>query len=481
MSVTLEKQLADLRNDASAKHTQAMALLGKQDVTEADLVEVEKLTGEVEKISAELTRKGKVFDQLEASAKAIGKYVTPSKDDKMATGDAGTSGAHVRGNLGFAEAQVDFQRKIAAASWGMKPEQLEVAMSYEYAESLAEFFKGKGVSNATASIIQKGQIGSYRDQPEFIQPMFGKISRKDITVGTDATAGFLADRQFLPQIAERMPTSEVLYPRCTRIQTVAKGVDIPRSTYSADNNYTSAIRTSWVAEQPAADPSFPAFGHKATDPGFEQVAMNVGTVMSYIDVSENFFEDASVGGLAYVTGKLDQGYTLDREYQILLGSGTSGVPQGVITLAQSVEATNLFRVASGTADDFGAEDVFALEDILPEQYDLGSVFIGRKTTRTKIREMRVASTPIFYESIGSIMNRFVTCGFMPLRNDATNKIPLLYGNLVGYTVVERVGNAIRMNPYIRSTANTVRIESRGRYTGKFVEPWWMAFLECATT
>jgi HK97 family phage major capsid protein len=209
--------------------------------------------------------------------------------------------------------------------------------------------------------------------------------------------------------------------------------------------------------------------------------MNVGTVMSYIDISENFFEDSSVGGLAYVTNKLDQGYTLDREHKILLGAGTSGIPQGIITLAQSVETINLFRVASGTADDFGAEDVFALEDILPEQYDLGSIFLGRKTTKTKIRAMREASTPVFYEPIGSILGRYVSCGFMPLANDATNKIPLLYGNLVGYTIVERVGNAIRMNPYIRSTANTVRIESRGRYTGKMVEPWWMSFLECQTT
>lgn len=478
MSEKLKSQLAALRKEADKKIEQANALLGKENVSDADVTEAEKLADEAGKISAELAKKGKVFEQLEETAKAIGKYVNPGADDNTEQPDGPVSSVKMRGTLGFAEAEVDFRRKIAAASWGIKPEQLDAAMSYEYAEALCEYFKGKGVSSATASVIDKGRIGSYRDVPEFIQPIW---SRKDITVGTDATAGYLADREFVPSIAERRPTPVVLYPRCTRIPTSAKGVDIPRSTYSADNNYTSAVRTSWVAEQPAPDPSYPAYGHKSPDPVFEQVTMNVGTVMSYIDISENFLEDANVGGLMYVNSKLEEGYVLDREHKILLGAGTSGVPQGIITLAKSVEAQNLTRVFSGTANDFGAEDVIALEDALPEQYDLGSIFVGRKATRTKIRSMREATTPIFFETIGSVLGRYVNCGFMPLANDATNKIPLLYGNLVGYTIIERVGNGIRMNPYIRSTANTVRIESRGRYTGKMVEPWWMAFLECVTS
>lgn len=480
MAKTLELQLAELRNEAEAKNAQAMALLGKDEITDADVAEAEKLAGEVEKITAELGKKGAIFDKLAESAKAIGKFVNPQKDDKAGESrdGVGVGGYRSRGTLGTAEAQVDFRTKMAAATWGLKPEQMAIADTYEYAESLTEYFKGKGVSSATASIIEQGRIGSYRDVPEFLTPTFG---RKDITVGSDASAGYLADREFLARILEKLPTAAVLYPRCSRIPTSAKGVDVPRSTYTADNRYTSAVRVTWTAEQPAADPAFPAFGHKSPDPVFEQVALNVGTVMSYIDMSENFFEDASVGGLAYVNGKITQGYELDREYQILFGSGTSGVPQGIITLAQSAETINLFRAASGTSGDFGAEDVFALEDALPAQYESGASFIGAKATRSKIRQFTQANNQVFYQTLGTVLDRFLVCDFMPLANDATNKIPLLYGNLVGYTIVERTGNSIRMNPYIRSTANTVRIESRGRYTGKMVEPWWMAHLECLTS
>jgi HK97 family phage major capsid protein len=480
MSATLELQLAKLRNEAEAKNAQAMALLGKDEITDADVAEADKLVSEVEKITGELAKKGSAFERLEKSAKEIAKYVNPNKDAKAAGGpdELGAGGYQSRGNLGVAEAEVNFATKMAAATWGLKPETVALADTYEYAEALTEFFKGKGVSSATASVIEKGRIGQYRDQPEFIAPTFG---RKDITIGSDASAGFLADREYIARILEKLPTSAVLYPRCSRIPTQAKGVDVPRSTYVADNRYTSAVRVSWTAEQPAPDPAFPAFGHKAADPVFEQVPLNVGTVMSYIDMSENFFEDAQVGGMVYVNGKLTQGYELDREFQILFGAGTSGTPQGIITLAQSAEAINLFRAASGTANDFGPEDVFALEDSLPAQYEGGASFIGAKTTRSKIRQFTQANNQIFYQTLGTVLDRYLVCDFMPLANDATNKIPLLYGNLVGYTIVERTGNAIRMNPYIRSTANTVRVESRGRYTGKMVEPWWMSHLECLTS
>ena len=468
--------LANLREEAEKKNAQAQAILGKDEISDADVKEAETLAADVERITAELSKKGAIFDKLVASAKAIGKYVNPAKDEKAGgRDDTGAGNYQARGVLGTAEAEVNFATKMAAATWGLKPEQIEAADTYEYAEAIAEFFKGKGVSSATGSILEKGRTGFFRDQPEFLTPTFG---RKDITVGSDASAGYLADREWVARILEKRPTPAVLYPRCSRIPCSSKGVELPRSAYSADNKYTSAVRVSWVNEQPAADPAFPAFGHKASDPVFEQIVMTVGTVMSYIDISENFFEDANVGGLAYVTGKLEEGYVLDREYQTLYGTGTGGVPQGIITLAQSAETINLFRVASGTSGDFGPEDVMALEDSLPGQYDLGSYFIGAKATRGKIRAFTQANNPVFHQTIGTVLDRFLVCDFMPLANDSTNKIPLLYGNLTGYTFVERTGNSIRMNPYIRSTANTTRIESRGRYTGKPFEPWWLTHLEC---
>lgn len=473
---TLEKQLAELRNEAEQKNAQAMALLGKDEITEADVKEADKLASDVERITAELKTKGAIFDRLEASAKAIGKYVNPNKDDKAGgKDDAGAGSYQGRGVLGTAEAEVNFATKMAAATWGLRPEQIAAADTFEYAESLCEYLKGKGVSSATASILEAGRIGQYRDQPEFLTPTFGK---KDITVGSDASAGFLADREWVARILERRPTAAVLYPRCSRIPTNAKGVEIPRSSYTADNRYTSSVRVSWTAEQPAPDPAFPAFGQKAADPTFEQVVLTVGTVMSYIDISENFFEDANVGGLVYVTGKLDEGYVLDREFQTLFGTGTSGVPQGIITLAKSAEAQKPFRVASGTLNEFGAEDVFAVEDALPGQYDVGAYFIGSKLTRSRIRQFSQANNQVFYQTLGTVLDRYLVCDFVPQMNDATHKIPLLYGNLTGYVFIERTGNSIRLNPYIRSTANTTRVESRGRYTGKMLEPWWMSYLEC---
>jgi len=472
----LKKVLADLRLEQKAKMEQAQAILGKETVTDTD----EKLAGELvsdaKRIGDELKKKGQLLDDMQATLEQMASYTST---DARSNGAATENKATTRGNLGTAQAEVNFREKVAYASWGMKAQDMPLLQSEAYAEAFGEFMAGRELSSETKSILDKGLVGLVKNQPEYLFPLY---FQKDLVNGTAASAGYLSPNQFIPQIFEKQPGPTPLYERTTRIQTSAKAVDMPRSAYSTDNQYTSAARVSWVNEQPAAT-TFPAYGHKSDDTTFEQVSLTVGTVMVYMDLSENLLEDSVVGALDYVNRKFSEAYSQDRESKILLGSGTSGVPQGIITLAQSAETINLTRVASGTADDFGAEDVYALQDALPEQYEFGAVWIGRKATRSKIRQFTQGNYPVFYTGVNNTMNvlldaPFLTTGFMPLRNDATNKIPLLYGNLAGYTVIERVGFGVRQNPYIRSTANTVRLEGRGRYTGKMLEPWWMAYLEC---
>lgn len=473
----LTKVLADLRTERQTKMDQAQALLGKEVVSEIDENLASDLVADAKKITEELKKKGQLMDDMEATLKAMADYTDPKQCAKPS--QRSIDEAKMRGTLGTARAEVNLQEKMAYASWGIKTADMPLLVSQDYADAFGEFMTGREVSSETKSILDKGLVGIVKNQPEYLFPLYFS---KDLTVGTNANGGYLAPNQFVPQLIERQPGPTPLYDRTTRIQTSAKAVDMPRSAYSADNQYTSAARVSWVNEQPAPT-TFPAYGHKSADTTFEQVSMTVGTVMVYMDISENLLEDSAIGALAYINGKFSESYSQDRESKILLGSGTSGVPQGIITLAQSAETINLTRVASGTADDFGPEDVFALQDALPEQYEFGATWIGRKATRSKIRQFTQSGTPVFYSGVNNSMRDlldapFLTTGYMPLRNDASNKIPLLYGSLIGYTIIERVGFGLRQNPYIKSTENTMRLEARGRYTGKMLEPWWMAYLEC---
>ena len=472
----LKKVLADLRSERETKYNQAQAILGKEHVSETDEKLANELILDCKKITESIKKKGELFDSMEATLKEMASYTTT---DSRESAPIQTKDAQLRGTLGTSTAEVNYREKLAYASWGIKSEDMAILKSWDYAEAFGEFMAGREISSETKSILDKGLVGSVKNQPEFLFPLY---FQKDLTVGTAASAGYLAPNEFRPSIVERQPGPMPLYDRTTRIQTSAKAVDMPRSLYSTDNQYTSAARVTWINEQPSPT-TFPAFGHKSDDTTFEQVTLTVGTVMVYMDISENLVEDSVIGALDYVNRKFSEAYAMDREQKILLGSGTSGVPQGIITLAQSAENLNLTRVASGTADDFGAEDIYALQDALPEQYEFGAVWIGRKATRSKIRQFTQGNYPVFYTGVNNSMNvlldaPFLTTGFMPLRNDATNKIPLLYGNPVGYHIIERVGLGIRQNPYIRSTANTTRLEGRGRYTGKMMEPWWMAYLEC---
>lgn len=474
----LKKQMADLRLERQTKIDQAKALLGKDTVSETDEKLANELVADSKRITEDLKKKGELFDSLEAELKAMSDYT-----DTKSNGALSSQSATTRGTLGTAQADVNWQEKVAYASWGIKNEDIAHLKSWDYAEAFGQFIAGEELSGATRSILEKGLIGTVKNQPEYLFPLF---FTKDLTVGTAASAGALTYNQWVPNLVEKASGPQDLYSMCSRIQTVAKAADMPRSTYSTDNTYTSGVRVSWVNEQPAVNTAYPDYGHKVTDPTFEQVTMTVGTVMMYIDLSENLLEDSSVGALDYCSRKFQDAYSLDRESKILLGSGTSGVPQGIITLAKSAETLKPTRVFSGTANSFTAAHVYALQDALPEQYESGAVWVGRKATRSIIRQFAQANNQLFDNPMGDSTQNllsapFVRSGFMPLQDDATNKVPLIYGNLSGYTILERVGFGVRQNPYIRSTANSVRLEGRGRYTGKMLEPWRMAFLECTVS
>lgn len=466
---------ARLRSELDTKKAAAKALLGKDDVTDQDVIEADKLVAECKKIKASLDKGNAVFSELQE----LDETEAYLSSDPEKNGQEIKGSARMRGDLGFANAFVDWEKKRAVASWGIAEEKRGELEGYGYLEAFGRWMTGKDLSNADQNLLDVGLVGSYRGVPEYIMP----FAVKDLTLASSASAGLMAYPEFRPQIIERPPGLSPLYSMCTRITTSAKQVDLPRST-SNDPNFPSAIRVFQINERPTVGGGgFPEYEHRATDPAFEQIPMPVGTRMSYIDMSESLTEDW-VGALGYTYSKLDQSFVLDREQKILIGSGSNGAIQGIIILLKSGETLKPTRVPSGTLNSFTAANVVSLDSALEDPYDTGAVFLMRKATRNFIGEMTQANKRSFYEPMvpwgSELLNKpIVRTGFMPLMNDATHKVPLLLVNMAGMVIVERVGMSIRQNPWIRSS--TIRIEARSRETGKMLEPWWCAGLECVAS
>lgn len=466
---------ARLRQELETKKAAAKSLLGKEHISDQDVIEAEKLTAECKSIKASLARNDKAFADLQELDETESYLST----DEKKNGQEIKGSARMRGNLGSAKAFVDWQQKRAVASWGFDESKREELAGYGYLEAFGRWITGKDLSNADQNLLDTGLVGSYRGVPEYIMP----IAVKDLTLASSASAGLMAPYEFRDQLIERPPGLSPLYNMCTRISTSAKQVDLPRST-STDTNYPSAIRVFQINERPTVGGGgFPEYEHKATDQAFEQVPMPVGTRMSYIDISESLTEDWT-GALAYVNAKLDQSFVLDREQKILLGSGSNGAIQGVITLLKSAETLKPARVASGTSGSFTSANVFSLDAALDDPYDTGAVWVLRKATLSTIGQFTQSNKHTFFDPMvpwgSAMLNKpIVRSGFMPLANDATNKVPILLINMSSMTIVERVGMSVRLNPWIRSS--TIRIEARSRETGKQLEPWWSAGLECVAS
>ncbi|MBI1324373.1 phage major capsid protein [bacterium] len=466
---------ARLRAEYETKKATAKALLGKEHISDADVTEAEKLTTECKKILSDLERHGKALQEVN-ELEAASEYTST---ETKSNGVESRSVARMRGNLGSAEAILNWQEKRATASWGFDESKHNDLASYGYLEAFGRWVTGKDLSNADKNILDVGLCGSYRGVPEYMMP----IAVKDLTLASSASAGLMAPYEFRPDLVQRPPGLSPLYNMCTRISTSAKQLDLPRST-STDANYPSAIRVTQVNERPTVSGGgFPEYEHKATDPAFEQVSLSVGTRMAYLDISESLTEDW-VGCLSYVNGKLDESFVLDREAKILLGSGTNGAIQGMITLLKSSETLKPTRVASGSSGTFTAANVISVDSALEDPYDTGAVWLMRKATVNVIGGFTQSNKQTFFEPMkpwgSDLLNKpIVRSGFMPLANDSTNKVPLLLVNMASFYVVERVGMAVRLNPWIRS--GTIRVEARSRETGKQMEPWWCAGLECVAS
>lgn len=466
---------ARLRQELETKKATAKSLLGKDHISDQDVDEAEKLTAECKSIRKALARNDKVFTDI----KELDETESYLSTNQETNGQEIKGSARMRGDLGSSMAFVDWQEKRAVASWGLDEEKRRDLAGYGYLEAFGRWITGKDLSNADQNLLDIGLTGSYRGVPEYIMP----LAVKDLTLAASASAGLMAPYEFRDQLIERPPGLSPLYNMCTKISTSAKQVDIPRSL-STDVNYPSGIRVFQINERPTVGGGgFPEYEHKVADPTFEQVPLAVGTRMAYIDISESLTEDW-VGALGYTYSKLDQTFVLDREQKILLGSGSNGAIQGIIILLKSGETMKPARVASGSAGTFSSANVFAVDAALDDPYDSGAVWLMRKATLSTIGQFTQSNKQTFFDPMvpwgSSMLNKpIVRSGFMPLANDATNKVPILLINVSSMTIVERVGMSVRLNPWIRSS--TIRVEARSRETGKQLEPWWSAGLECVAS
>jgi len=287
---------------------------------------------------------------------------------------------------------------------------------------------------------------------------------------SDTLGGVFVPEDIRLNIIQRMAGLTVVRGLALGISTSRDAVEWPK-LLGGTSRYTSAVRVSWTGEVP------PNTTFSETNPSFGFERIPIHTVMASTYFSRNLLEDAAVDVVGIVTRLFAEAAAIDEDEQFLVGSGT-GKPQGI--LPGSTNALGLTEVVSGHATLINSIDPLKkLKRAVNAQYrSQTSGFIGNSTTGQAIELLKDGDGLYMVPDLddGLLRKRWLESEAMP--DIGANTYPIVYGDLGGYAIVDRVGMTVER--YMDSTQalnNRVLYVMRRRLGGQVVEPWRFAALK----
>lgn len=307
-----------------------------------------------------------------------------------------------------------------------------------------------------------------------------------IQEGSDQEGGFLVPEDILTRVISRMPTPTRVAGRVTRLTTSRDSLMMPRLVYNGtDNNiYSTGIKVTWTGEIPAS-----ATAHLATDPVWGQFRVPIQTAMLSLPLTRDIIEDAVFPIVDYVSGKISETVDILYDDKIINGTG-QGQPFGILSNPGATD--NPAIVTTGDANLLTPDGIKKLTMSLPEQYDGNAVALFNKT-----------STALGLSLLKDADNRYlwgaglqdsglspgwkdrqlvgydcVLSGLMP--DVAANSYPIIFGDLTGYYLVNRLGFSIQVLNEILAQTNQVLLLGRLRIGGGIAEAWKLKVQKVAT-
>jgi HK97 family phage major capsid protein len=485
--------LQQLQAAWQAKHEEASAIIANPGATGPQLVKAEKFFDERDQLTEQINdRKAQLervttlkarytdgrnwagepvrtlpFSGAQTSAIMAGKAVGQVNADHV--NEFKLSGFEQAGVSSF---QLDSQRKhwemiqeAGAGTVGQK--RWEIMSSFDYKRDFALFLR-----QGTKMI---------------------DLCTKTLQEGLDDQGGVFAPAELIARIIGRLPAPTMLRGLVTTLTTGRDVLIMPRKQYSADDQYTTAFRVTWTGEIPFDGTGQVAEVNQANLLG--NIDIQVHTAMLNAPVTRNLIEDAAFPIQAWLESELAQVIDLTYEDMILNGSTNAntvlgsqfGQPIGILfgASASNGESQSVYPecVLSGTAGAIDYNQLIDLQTALAPQYEVETTrwIMNKKSTYRALNKLLDSNNrPLFttgMEDFGIVRGRgrvllgdeITLSQFMP--NIGSGNFPLIYGDVKGYYLAQRVGFSIQVLDQTRAKANQIELVGRVRFGGRPVEPW----------
>lgn len=306
----------------------------------------------------------------------------------------------------------------------------------------------------------------------------GGTHLKTLQEAADTSGGFMVPSDMLDRVISKEPTPTRVAGKVTQLSTGRDQLLIPRVNYTADDLYTTGVRVTFTGETPASSTAA-----RVTDPVFGRTQIPVFTAMLTLPITNDLIEDSQFPLISYITGKFAETIDLLRDNLVLNGTG-QGQASGILLNPGDAAGTQPALVKSGLASALSADGIIDLAYALPEQYDENACFVMNKvsgqrsvaklktTTNEYLFRMGLQDNGIQGPSLrNGMLLGYDIClsGFMP--NVAAGTTPVIFGDLRGYYMVNRIGLSIQVLRELYAETNQIMLVGRIRLGGQVAEAY----------
>lgn len=332
--------------------------------------------------------------------------------------------------------------------------------------------QGKGYPGAFEGYLRKG---SYEMGPQ---------DRKALSEGVDSAGGYLVPEDWQASVIKKLATIATVRMFARVISTSRDLVKWPRKKYTTDNKYTSGVRLTWTGETPSS-----ATVHRVTDQVYGQFLIPVHTAMASQLISRDLIEDAAFDVLGDSSQEFGDAFGLGENDKFWSGSG-AGEPRGILVDAADTANFDAAITTVATADTVTADEVIDVCYALPAQYERAARWFMTKATEKVIRKLQDTDGAYIWPIIAQVGGLGVApdelLGFPRTRDEfmdnvsdatTTTSYPLVFGDLGGYIVADRVGLSIQRLDEIYAETNQVLLLGRKRVGGQLAEAYKLSLLK----
>ena len=477
---TLRSNLPERHQELTELFDLGMARSGEQDKRLNELViEVETLNGQID---AETAREEQIRLALESSGKRLARLGELQNLPPFPGSGSALNSSRRKPNLGRFVGWTGEESEGVTAHLGRDPGR-DGANGDDWRD-IALDDPDRAVKLMTGDLYDVLDSRDYhRGFREFLR--LGKrgvtdndLHRLGLEAGMDGSGGVLVPTEILRRIVQRKGAPTRVAGACNRLPTNAPDVFIPFvNDYGGDSRYSSAARVTWTAEESDAVEHRQPMG-KST---FGSLKIDIHQGMMSLPLTVVLAEDSTYDVLGWLANEFYK--TREKVYDdfVLNGPGT-GQPKGILTSTGTNPQTQVPLVPIGTT--ITADGLLDLTNSIEEEDEQNlRLFMRRTTTWKNVRKLKDQNNR-YLIGFGESDNGLSTAparvvdghpvsfsAFMPPAGTGNKSV--LFGNLQGYTIVERVGYSVQILREVGAKNGIIEILARFRVGGRVVEPWLM--------